>query len=211
MCLWVCWKLESSPRHLSSLIRSWLHPLPSCVVNDFGMPTLPLHLQSLLLFWDGAKLTVISMYECKRGPQGTCVLLADWEEALYFLSTPTQPTFSCLTFSSWALPFPCSGSGRVIRLHCGWNGAPIQARRSQKLSLVGDINPYRVRDNADPWAFAKFRPSQPSMHATAMRASSCQLLPPHIHTWKWEACLLSLPVSSEASSVGEAGRLSFRL
>lgn len=117
MCFGVCWSKDIGwfPK---TFIKSKMHlalPTPSCVVNDFGMPTLPFYSQSHLLFCsDGAKLTVISVHKCEQSPmppetQGTCVPQPDGGKALSFLSTPIHPFFPCPMFSSRALSCLCSG------------------------------------------------------------------------------------------------------
>lgn len=120
MCFGVCWTRDAG-RFSKTFIKSKTHlasPTCSCVVNDFGMPTLPFYSQSHLLFsCDGARLTVVSTHRCEQSPtlpepQGTCVPQAEWEEALPFLSIPIHPSFPVLC----SLPeFPCLFPGQDQR------------------------------------------------------------------------------------------------
>lgn len=185
--------LENSPRHLSSLICRWLHPLPH-VFNDFGMPTICLHSKSHFLFsQNGVRLTVIRIYRCEQspmlpGPQGTCVPSAEWEEALYFLSTPTLPIFPYPMFSSRSLPLPCSRpEGWSVDI-LGRVGLQYRLTSLKNLNSVHGIDSYKPQYDADPWVLFNFRPLKPSTHTTELR-SSCLLLPLGIDTWKCGACL----------------------
>lgn len=143
MCFGVCLTKDIG-RFSKTFIKSKMHlalPTPSCVVNDFGMPTLPLYSQSHLLFsWDGAKFTVISIHRCEQRltlpePRGTCVLQA-----------VRRDTFFPLHSNTFLLPWPCvlfqSLDSSLVRIrgvvswHPRGSWAPKQAYKSQKLEPV---------------------------------------------------------------------------
>lgn len=154
-------------------------PTPSCVVNGFGMPILPLCSQSHLLFSsDGAKLTLISIHTCEQSsmflePQGTYVPQAEWGEALPFLSAPILRSFLCPTCSFRALPFPSSGteepSSTGLQVSKMWTGLIVLIP-----TCYGRIQTPKC-------------PLQSTMHTAAMRAPLPHvLLPPRTQTCKWE-------------------------
>lgn len=143
MCFGVCWTKDTG-KFSKTFIKSNMQmasPTPSCVVNDFGMPTLCLRSQSHLLFsQDGAKLTVISIYRCEQspmlpGPQGTCIPWAEWEDTLYSLYTRTLSICPYPMFSSGALPLPCSEPEGWSVGMLGRDGLQYRPYKSQKLKL----------------------------------------------------------------------------
>lgn len=138
MCFGICWT-EDIGRFFKTFIKSKMHlasPTPSCVVNDFGTPTLLLYSQSHLLFSDGAKLIVISIHRCEQTPmlpepQGTCV-----HRVKRGISFSLQTILPCLILCSLLEPylFPVRDK-RSDQWSPRWSWPPIQAHKFQKLEL----------------------------------------------------------------------------
>lgn len=140
MCFGVCWT-----KHIGKFSKTFIKskmqlasPAPSCVVNDLVCLLFPCTLRAVCSLPKMGPISLSLVYtDVNKAPSSRSlrehVFPKQREEMLSFLSTPAHPPSPWLTFSSKALPLPCTGPE-------GWSmdilgGAGLQYRPASLKNL----------------------------------------------------------------------------